>query len=148
MHSLAEHSTIINGHRVAYGILGSGKPIVFIHGTPSSSYIWRNVAPNVANEGYSVHVYDLLGYGNSERPYDQSMDTSVSAQVPILKQLMAHWGIERAHIVAHDIGGGVAQRFCIFHPAISNSRRMINSPKIRGPDLCLSQCFCLPFLEK
>lgn len=127
MDSLVEQNTIVNGHRVAYGIMGSGEPVVFIHGTPSSSYIWRNVAPNLADEGFSVHIYDLLGYGRSERPYDQAVDTSVSGQVPILKQLMAHWGIERSHIVAHDIGGAVAQRFCIFHTAMAKSLTLVDS---------------------
>ena len=127
MNILANQNTIVNGYRVAYRSMGSGEPVVFIHRTPSSSYIWRNVAPNLANEGFSVYIYDLLGYGYSERPYDQAVDTSVSAQVPILKQLMAHWGIERPHIIAHDIGGAVAQRFCIFYPEMAKSLTLIDS---------------------
>ncbi|MCF8035412.1 MAG: alpha/beta hydrolase [Desulfobacteraceae bacterium] len=127
MASIADQNVIVHGSRVAYGSMGSGESVVLIHGTPSSSYIWRNVAPRLADEGFSVHVYDLLGYGRSERPYDQAVDTSVSAQVPILKQLMAHWGIERAHIVAHDIGGAVAQRFCIFHSAMAKSLTLVDS---------------------
>lgn len=127
MVSLADQNVIVDGFRVAHGCMGSGEPVVLIHGTPSSSYIWRNVAPRLVDEGFKVHVYDLLGYGWSERPYDQSVDTSVSAQVPILKQLMAHWGLECAHVVAHDIGGAVAQRFCIFHPLMAKSLSLIDS---------------------
>lgn len=127
MQSLPDHSIIVNGHRLAWRRIGSGKPIILIHGTPSSSYIWRNVAPMLADDGFSVYVYDLLGYGDSERPYDQAVDTSVSGQVPILKALMGYWGLKRAHIVAHDIGGAVAQRFCIFHPEMAGSLTLIDS---------------------
>lgn len=40
---------------------------------------------------------------------------------------MSHWGLERAHIVAHDIGGAIAQRFCIFHPALAKSLTLIDT---------------------
>jgi len=116
MSSLANENVLIGGHRIACAVFGDGDPVVLIHGTPSSSYIWRNVVPVLADAGYRVHLFDLLGYGASERPFGPEVDTSVSGQVPILQDLMTHWDIERAHIVAHDIGGAVAQRFCIFNP--------------------------------
>ena len=40
----------------------------------------------------------------------------MSAQVGILNAMLDHWGLERFHLVAHDIGGGIAQRFGVFHP--------------------------------
>ena len=127
MSDLVSEHGIIDGHRIAYGVHGVGEPVVLIHGTPSSSYIWRNVAPKLVDAGYKVYLYDLLGYGLSERPWDPTVDTSVSGQVPILKQLMAHWGLKQAHIVAHDIGGGVAQRFCILHPTQATSLTLIDT---------------------
>ncbi|KAH8169999.1 alpha/beta hydrolase fold domain-containing protein [Sarocladium implicatum] len=104
---------VINGHRIACGVHGpqSGTPIVLIHGTPSSSLIFRNVLPYLTATNFKVHVFDLLGFGLSERPWDPNVDTSMTAQVPILTTLMDHWGLDTAHIVAHDIGGGIAQRF-------------------------------------
>lgn len=108
-------SVLIDGRRIAVGVMGAGPPVILIHGTPSFSYIWRNVAPRLAAAGYRVHLFDLLGFGYSERPRDPAMDTSVGAQVPILAALMDHWGLVDTHIVAHDIGGAVAQRFGIFH---------------------------------
>ena len=89
---------------------------MLIHGTPSSSYIWRNIMPSLLEAGYKVHLFDLLGYGLSERPQDPSIDTSVTGQVPILEGLLALWGLDEAHIIAHDIGGAVAQRFAIQSP--------------------------------
>ena len=47
---------------VAYGVFGEGPPVVLVHGTPTRSYLWRNVAPVLA-ERNSVYVYDLLGFG-------------------------------------------------------------------------------------
>jgi pimeloyl-ACP methyl ester carboxylesterase len=53
------------GQRVAYDVLGEGSPVVMVHGTPFSSYVWRSIARELASE-YRVFVFDLLGYGQSE----------------------------------------------------------------------------------
>jgi len=116
MNQLITEQVVVNGHRIASGTLGEGAPVVFLHGTPSSSLIWRNVAPRVAQQGLRAHVFDLLGFGLSERPHDPQVDTSISAQVEVLKAMLDHWGLDRFHLVAHDIGGGIAQRFGVFHP--------------------------------
>ncbi len=115
MTELTPNAALIGGHRIACGSHGTGTPLILIHGTPSFSHIWRNVVPDLVAAGHRIFVYDLLGFGRSERPADPAVDTSVSAQVPILEALMDHWNLETAHIVAHDIGGAVAQRFGIFH---------------------------------
>jgi len=116
MINLTPDHLLVDSHRIAYGIKGDGPPVVLMHGTPAFSHIWRNVAPALVQAGYRVHVYDLLGFGRSERPADPAVDTSVTAQLPILLQLLDAWGLDRAHIVAHDIGGAVAQRLGVFHP--------------------------------
>lgn len=120
-------NTIIGGNRIAYGVHGSGESsVVLVHGTPSSSLIWRNVIPSLTSSGYKVYVFDLLGYGLSERPWDQSIDTSISAQVSILEGLRAYWGLHEFHLVAHDIGGGIVQRYGILHPHRLQSLTMID----------------------
>lgn len=58
-------SVVIEGARVAYVERGSGRPIIFIHGNPSSSYLWRNVIPYVEAQG-RVIALDLAGMGSSE----------------------------------------------------------------------------------
>lgn len=114
---LVPHDMVVDGHRIAYGDHGpaNGEPVLLLHGTPSSSVIWRNIAPPLAVEGHRVLVLDLLGYGASERPADPLVDTSVTAQVDIVLALMDARGIASAHVVAHDIGGGIAQRIGILH---------------------------------
>ena len=116
MTRLVHDNVLIEGNRIAYGIHGEGEPVVLIHGTPFFSHIWRKVLPGLVDSGFKVHVYDLLGFGYSERPRDRAVDTSVSGQLPVLVELMKHWGLEAGHVVAHDIGGAVAQQLGVFHP--------------------------------
>jgi pimeloyl-ACP methyl ester carboxylesterase len=126
MKPLATENVLINGTRIAHGVYGQGTPVVLLHGTPSSSLIWRNVVPQLVSRGYKVHLFDLLGFGLSERPWDPAVDTSISAQVPIMEALLEHWGLEKAHIVAHDIGGAVAQRLAVFSPRYLLSLTLID----------------------
>ena len=93
---------------IAWDVLGDGgAPVVLIHGTPFSSYIWREVAPALAQH-FRVFVWDLAGYGASAKHYGQ--DVSLAAQGRILAALLDHWGLDRPHLVGHDFGGTVALR--------------------------------------
>lgn len=128
---LPDH-VVLDGHRIACGRHGAddggdGDPMVLIHGTPSHSFIWRNVVPALTAAGFRVHLFDLLGFGASERPRDPAVDTSVDAQDAVLTGLMRHWGLERAHIVGHDIGGAVALRFGVFHAEMVRSLTVIDA---------------------
>lgn len=111
MNHLVDRNTLIDGRRIAHGVHGAGEPVVLVHGTPSSSYIWRGVVPRLVDAGYRAHVFDLLGYGLSERPWDPEVDTSITGNVAVLEGLLEVWGLDTFHLVAHDIGGGIAQRF-------------------------------------
>ncbi len=126
MTPLVDSHVLINNARIAFGVHGEGEPVVLIHGTPSSSYIWRNNLPALIEAGYRVHLYDLLGFGLSERPWSGDVDTSVTGQVPILEGLMGHWGLKDAHIIAHDIGGAIAQRYAVFSPERLRSLTLID----------------------
>jgi pimeloyl-ACP methyl ester carboxylesterase len=110
---LPDHA-IIDGQRIACGVHGQGLPVVLIHGTPSHSFIWRNVVPRLTAAGVRVHLFDLLGFGQSERP--RAADTSVAGQGSVLEGLLDHWGLAQAHVVAHDIGGAVGLRFAVARP--------------------------------
>jgi pimeloyl-ACP methyl ester carboxylesterase len=95
------------GDRVAYDAVGEGPPIVLVHGTPFSSYVWRRIAPALA-ENYRVHVFDLLGYGASDKREGQ--DVSLYAQGKLLARLLEHWKLESPMIVGHDFGGAITLR--------------------------------------
>ncbi|KIF76874.1 alpha/beta hydrolase [Streptomyces sp. 150FB] len=89
-------------------------PVVLLHGTPFSSYVWRAVARALAQD-HQVFVWDMPGYGASHKSRGQ--DVSLAAQARVFTELLAHWGLERPQVVAHDFGGCVALRACLLHGA-------------------------------
>ena len=90
MTSLVQDKVVIQGSIIAHGVHGDGEPVGLIHGPPCFSHIWRKVLPQLVASGFRVHLYDLLGFGYSERPRHRSVDTSVSGQLPVLVELMNH----------------------------------------------------------
>src|SRR5262245_42081056 len=54
------------GHRMAYVEMGKGAPIIFQHGNPTSSYLWRNIMPHLADQGRCIAL-DLIGMGDSDK---------------------------------------------------------------------------------
>ena len=101
---------VFEGQAVRYGVLGAGKPLVMIHGTPFSSVVWRRIAPHLAIHR-QVFYFDLLGYGRSEMRAGQ--DVSLGAQNRVFAALLDHWRIAEPDVVAHDFGGCTALRTCL-----------------------------------
>lgn len=95
------------GETVRYGSVGDGPPIVLVHGTPFSSYVWHRIAPHLAGR-HRVYYFDLLGYGRSAKRDGQ--DVSLGVQNVLLGELLEHWGLHRPHVVGHDFGGTTALR--------------------------------------
>ncbi|WP_030703821.1 MULTISPECIES: alpha/beta fold hydrolase [unclassified Streptomyces] len=93
---------------------GEGEPVVLLHGTPFSSFIWREIAPALARD-HQVFTFDLPGYGRSERRPGQ--DLRLAAQARVFTGLLDHWGLERPRVIAHDIGGAVALRALLLEEA-------------------------------
>ncbi|WP_055567098.1 alpha/beta fold hydrolase [Streptomyces atriruber] len=89
-------------------------PVVLVHGTPFSSYVWRDIARSLSGE-HRVYVWDLPGYGASEMRAGQ--DVSLAAQGRVLTELLAHWRLDHPAVVAHDFGGCVSLRAHLLHGA-------------------------------
>jgi pimeloyl-ACP methyl ester carboxylesterase len=104
---------LVGGHRIAYLDHGSGPPVLLIHGIPTSSLLWRHIIPELA-ETHRVIAPDMLNYGKSDKPEDA--DVSIAAQSRLMMEVLDVLGIPRADVVAHDIGGGVAQIMAVNHP--------------------------------
>lgn len=117
---------VISGHRIATGIHGGGTPLVLVHGTPAHAIIWRELVPLFVGAGFHVHLYDLLGFGASERPVDA--DTSVAAQVTLLAALLDHWQLPTTHLFGHDIGGAIALRLAFEQGARLRSLTIADAP--------------------
>jgi pimeloyl-ACP methyl ester carboxylesterase len=96
-----------HGQSIAYDTYGQGAPVVMVHGTPFSSYVWRSIARELAR-GYKVYLYDLLGYGQSEK--SEGQDVSLGVQNDVFAALLAHWRLVRPNVIAHDFGGATVLR--------------------------------------
>jgi len=118
----------VGGARLYYyasGTRGTGEPIVFIHGFPTSSHLWSDVA-TLTPKGHRVVVLDLLGYGRSDPPAP-GIDLSIRAHADRVVTLLDALGINYATIVGHDVGGGIAQSLAIRHPTRVSRLCLINA---------------------
>ncbi len=97
---------------VAWDVFGTGPPLVLVHGTPSWSYLWRNVVPSLARD-FTVHVLDLPGYGDS--PIPDVGDVSIASHATALVELLDLWGLEAPAAAGHDIGGAILLRTHLLH---------------------------------
>ncbi|MFI0355821.1 alpha/beta fold hydrolase [Actinomadura sp. 9N407] len=102
----------VPGGEVATGTFGEGPPVILVHGTPAWSYLWREVVPVLARR-HTVHVWDMLGYGDSRLA--EGAVPSIDLQARTLAGLIEHWGLARPSLVGHDIGGGVVLRAHLVH---------------------------------
>ncbi|MBP9493195.1 MAG: alpha/beta hydrolase [Sulfurospirillum sp.] len=97
---------------------GKGKEaILLLHGHPESYLIWRDIAPQLA-QNYTVVATDLRGYGDSSKPRGLSDHSNYSKRVMALDQVkvMETLGFTRYHIVGHDRGGRVCHRLMLDYP--------------------------------
>ncbi|MCX4669080.1 alpha/beta hydrolase [Streptomyces sp. NBC_01381] len=109
---------------VRWASFGEGDPVVLLHGSPFSSYIWREIAPALARTR-KVYVWDLLGFGRSEQRDGQ--DVGLAAQGRHFARLLAHWGLERPSVVAHDVGGAVALRALLLEGAAYRDLTLVDA---------------------
>jgi pimeloyl-ACP methyl ester carboxylesterase len=100
------------GRTVRWGKAGSGPDVVFCHGTPWSSELWRPIA-EALTPSFTVHLWDMPGYGLSSK--DEGHRVSLDVQGELFGDLLSHWDLQSPHVVAHDIGGAVALRTHLLH---------------------------------
>lgn len=92
---------------VAYDVIGHGEPLILIHGTPSSTYLWRNVV-DALRDDWAIHVFDLVGFGQSEK--FEGQDVSLKAQAEVFSELLDYWALQSPNVVGHDYGAATALR--------------------------------------
>ena len=97
---------------VAAGRAGDGPGLVLAHGWPWSSFSWHRVIPKLA-ESFTVHWYDMPGYGRSDKSSHQR--TSLDVQGEVFAEMMTHWGLSKPCVVAHDFGGATTLRAHLLH---------------------------------
>jgi pimeloyl-ACP methyl ester carboxylesterase len=98
---------------------GEGGTVVLLHGVPSSSYLYRKMVPLLAEQGLRGVAFDFPGLGLADRP--EGFDYSWSGLARWTGEAIDALGIERCHLVVHDIGGPVG-----FEWAVRNPQRVLS----------------------
>ena len=103
---------LVHGYKRVFRIAGEGPPLLLIHGIGDSARTWDEIIPTLARE-HTVIAPDLLGHGESDKP---RADYSVAAYANGMRDLLSVLGIERATVVGHSLGGGIAMQFAYQFP--------------------------------
>jgi len=103
----------VQGIDISYIEKGKGKPIVLVHGIPTSSFLWRDMIEDLSAHG-RVIALDLPGFGFSDPPRDG--DYGISNYARVLEQFLEALSIEQATLVCHDWGGPISLTYALRHP--------------------------------
>ncbi len=112
MSALAADEVVLHGHRVRFHSSGDGPLLVLLHGIASTADTWAPVATGLA-ASHTVLAPDLLGHGASAKPRG---DYSLGAYASGVRDLITALGHERATVVGHSLGGGIAMQFAYQFP--------------------------------
>ena len=104
----------VDGLRLAYLDEGEGRPVVFFHGEPTWSYLWRKVIPPVRDAGYRCIAPDYAGFGRSDKPTDIDW-YSYDRHVELMSTLLEELDLRDATAVVHDWGGPIGLRLFVEH---------------------------------
>jgi pimeloyl-ACP methyl ester carboxylesterase len=107
-----ETEILLHGHRLHYRIGGQGPLLVLVHGITNSSATWQPVLATLGQR-FTVIAPDLLGHGDSAKPRG---DYSLGANASLLRDFMLALGHERATLVGHSLGGGIAMQMAYQFP--------------------------------
>ena len=112
------------GLRLAYREQGEGPPVLLLHGWPTSSYLWRNVMPPIA-EANRVIALDLPGFGGSDKPPDVRYDFEFFEGA--LDGFLAALGVDEVAIAVHDLGGPVGVHWALHRPERVTKVALLNT---------------------
>ncbi len=104
----------IDGVRIHYVDEGSGPPILMVHGQPTWSYLYRKMIPPLVAAGYRCIAPDLMGFGLSDKPTDESVYT-LRRHVELVTGLIGKLQLKGITIVGQDWGGPISLRYAIDH---------------------------------
>jgi haloalkane dehalogenase len=105
----------LEGLRLAHLDEGEGRPVVFFHGEPTWSYLWRKVVPPVRDAGFRCIAPDYAGFGRSDKPTEIGWYT-YDRHVGLMAALLEELDLREATVVVHDWGGPIGLRLAVEHP--------------------------------
>ncbi len=120
----------VDGIRLHYVDEGSGPPILMVHGQPTWSYLYRKMIPPLVEAGYRCVAPDLMGFGLSGKPTDESAYT-LRRHVALVTGLVEKLGLEGITAVGQDWGGPIGFRYAIDHR--DNMRALVILNTLIGP---------------
>lgn len=109
---LEGHDVVVNGTTIHYVEQGEGEPIVFVHGNPTSSYLWRNVIPHVSTLGRAIAL-DLVGMGRSGRP---GGEYRYADHYAYFEDFIEALNLRNITFVVHDWGAALGFDYATRHP--------------------------------
>ncbi len=114
----------LEGNWIRYRVLGGGPPVVLVHGWLSSGRVWDRLADRLAQR-FTVYTLDLSGFGDSDKPIS---GYGVRYGSRLLYAFCAHFGLTRAAVVGHDVGGAMAIKLAADHPDIVGRLVLVATP--------------------
>ena len=117
--------------RLAHIDEGKGPPVVFIHGEPTWSFLWRKVIPPIRDAGYRCIAPDLPGFGRSDKPLDVRWYT-YDRHTDVVARLFRELKLRDATIVMHDWGGPIGLRVAVEYPDLVGRMVVLNSGLFTG----------------
>ncbi len=134
----------LHGKRVAFRRAGAGPTLVLIHGITNSSQSWEPAMRLLARD-FDVIAPDLPGHGESDR---QRGDHSLGGHACVMRDLLHVLEVERATVVGHSLGGGVAMQFSYQFPAMVERLVLVGSGGLGREVSPLIRSAALPFAEQ
>ncbi|MBX0334739.1 alpha/beta fold hydrolase [Pontibacter sp. HSC-14F20] len=120
LYPFAHHTIELQSGQLHYVDEGQGEPIVFVHGTPTWSFVWRQQIKALSRTCRCI-APDHLGFGLSDKPMDFSYTPEAHAQN--LEQLIDQLQLKDITLVVHDFGGPIGLSYAFRHP--ENVKRLI-----------------------
>ena len=120
----------IHGYWRAFRMVGSGPPLLLIHGIGDSSATWLDVIPELARR-HTVIAPDLLGHGESAKP---RADYAIAAYACGMRDLLSVLDVDRVTVVGHSLGGGIAMQFAYQFPDRCERLVLVGSGGV-GPEV-------------
>jgi pimeloyl-ACP methyl ester carboxylesterase len=114
----------LEGVWIRYNVIGGGPPVVLVHGWLSSSRIWEQLAGRLAQR-FTVYTLDLSGFGESDKPLS---GYGIRNGSRLLFAFCAHFGLTRANVIGHDLGGAMAVKLAADHPDVVGRLVVICAP--------------------
>lgn len=121
---MKSRSLTIDGVPMRWLEQGSGTPIIFVHGIPTSPLLWRHVIPRL--RGARCLAFEMVGYGESIAE-GRGRDISVARQADYLFAWAQAIGVEAAVLAGHDLGGGVVQIAAVRNPGFCRGLFLTNA---------------------